>query len=421
MSVPVGMLREGSGDPHKQAYQLRVHEIYAELLGLPLDLPNDDFDVSGFEEALAYADRFEEPEVQSQFLQRCFAATFDDVRRSASPLSLPLERLLAESGGSVQRYVSWPKAARLEALEESGRRETARGVWTTPHIVDWESEEVFIGDTTLSLLVLRLQRRGVPLPQPADIISSLALQRPPARPKLQCSRTLEVYVDLKSPYAFLAIEPTYALPEDFNVDLVWKPYVLNIAGFLGSAEVGAKDNKVKEGTDRRSPAQWRAVKYAYSNVRRYAAERNPLLTVYGTRKIWDTTLAGTAMLFATDAGRLRQFQQRIWPAFWRRELDAENMSEVARALSESGIEASGFREFSSGAGLERLSKIQEEASRRGVFGVPSYFLDGELFFGREHLPILRRKLLESGCAKHDRSHMQESPYLWTQNEFFAGF
>lgn len=44
---------------------------------------------------------------------------------------------------------------------------------------------------------------------------------------------------------------------------------------------------------KRSPAQWNAVRYAYMDCRRYATRRQPQpLTILGTEKIWDSSLAG---------------------------------------------------------------------------------------------------------------------------------
>mmetsp|Transcript_45826 Transcript_45826/g.147145 ORF Transcript_45826/g.147145 Transcript_45826/m.147145 type:complete len:318 (-) Transcript_45826:132-1085(-) len=317
----------------------------------------------------------------------------------------------------------------MEAREADRELAEKLGVWSTPYVVDPSTEEPFIGETTLPLLALQLRRSGrlkASLAPGACDELPVAPRQPPPAPSAAVTpagsrRRVEVYVDLKSPYAFLAIEPTYALQEDFDVELVWRPYVLDIAGFLGSAEVGAQDNKVRQGTNERSPGQWRAVKYAYANVRRYAAERRPPLTVYGTRKIWDTSLAGIAMLFAERRGRLRDFQQRLWPSFWRRDLDAEDLGTLAAVLRASGVDTAGFEEFVAGDGRRELMEIQEEATRRGIFGVPSYVLDGEMFFGREHLALLRLRLFEAGCATRTDPAILAAPYLSARNELFAGF
>jgi 2-hydroxychromene-2-carboxylate isomerase len=42
-----------------------------------------------------------------------------------------------------------------------------------------------------------------------------------------------------------------------------------------------------------------------------------------------------------------------------------------------------------------LQRIQQEAEAQGVFGVPSFLLDnGDLYWGREHLPRIRELLAD---------------------------
>ena len=44
-------------------------------------------------------------------------------------------------------------------------------------------------------------------------------------------RTVTVYFDYKSPYAFLAKDLAYKLQQDFPVELDWLPYTLDIPSF----------------------------------------------------------------------------------------------------------------------------------------------------------------------------------------------
>ena len=48
-------------------------------------------------------------------------------------------------------------------------------------------------------------------------------------------RTVTVYIDYKSPYAYLAKDLACEIERDFPVRLDWLPYVLDIPSFLGSA------------------------------------------------------------------------------------------------------------------------------------------------------------------------------------------
>ena len=47
---------------------------------------------------------------------------------------------------------------------------------------------------------------------------------------------LEVYIDFKSPYAFIAKDPTYALEAEYGIEIDWYPLTLNIGSYLGTAK-----------------------------------------------------------------------------------------------------------------------------------------------------------------------------------------
>jgi 2-hydroxychromene-2-carboxylate isomerase len=51
------------------------------------------------------------------------------------------------------------------------------------------------------------------------------------------SQELTVYIDFKSPYAYLAIEPTRRLAQELDIGVDWRPFVLDIPSYLGSARL----------------------------------------------------------------------------------------------------------------------------------------------------------------------------------------
>jgi 2-hydroxychromene-2-carboxylate isomerase len=203
---------------------------------------------------------------------------------------------------------------------------------------------------------------------------------------LASASRLIVYVDFKSPYAYLAKAPTFQLADDLGIDVDWRPLTLDIHSYLGSARLNAS-GAVSE--SRRTPEQWHRVRYAYRDARRYANLVG--LTVRGTTKIWDSSLASIGLQWAKGqgAGPLRAFIDLTYERFWKRELDIEDASVVAGVLAEAGAEPDGFIDFARGEGRAEHDVMQQRIFAAGIFGVPSYVLDGELYFGREHLPRIR--------------------------------
>lgn len=209
----------------------------------------------------------------------------------------------------------------------------------------------------------------------------LSLDTTPFDP-LRSDRPLVVYVDLKSPYAFIAKDPTREMAERLGIAVDWRPLSLDIPSFAGSAKLDSGD-KVAESA--RSASQWTWVKYSYHDARRYARLRG--LTLRGTVKIWDTTLAGIGMLWAKAHGDdvLARYLDLTFEPFWKRELDAESMEVIEAVLRRSGAGTEGFADEYEAARPYYLAR-QLEIFEAGVFGVPGYVVDGEYYWGREHLP-----------------------------------
>ena len=201
-------------------------------------------------------------------------------------------------------------------------------------------------------------------------------------------RTLKLYIDYKSPYAYLAKGPAYALERDTGAQIDWLPYVLDIPAYLGSAKVDPAGQVLEQD---RNPHQWRRVRYSYMDVRREANRVG--LTIRGTQKIFDSAPAGIGLLYAKRHGVFRAYNDAVFARFWKRELDIENPAALADVLRAAGADATGFADFLANEGRQELRAVQQAAEAAGVFGVPSFLLpDGELYWGREHLPRLREVL-----------------------------
>ena len=140
------------------------------------------------------------------------------------------------------------------------------------------------------------------------------------------ARTVMVYSDYKSPYAYLAKDLAYALEDSHGARLDWRPYVLDIPSYLGSARLDENGRVVEES---RNAHQWRRVRYSYMDCRREAAKRG--LVIRGTQKIWDSSLAAAGMLFAQLRGHsvFRCYHDAVFERFWRRALDIEQGGQVA--------------------------------------------------------------------------------------------
>ena len=198
-----------------------------------------------------------------------------------------------------------------------------------------------------------------------------------------------VYIDFKSPYAYLAKDPARDLERRFDISLDWLPYILDIPSYLGSARLDAEGRVIEEN---RNAHQWRRVRYSYMDCRRQARKRG--LVIRGTQKIWDSTLAAAGMLYAKRQGAdaLHRYIDITFERFWKRELDIEDAAAIESVLAEAEAKTADAAFWLTGDGPREIALISRDAEEKGVFGVPTFVIDGELFWGSEHLPDISDRL-----------------------------
>ncbi|MFP6780031.1 MAG: DsbA family protein [Alphaproteobacteria bacterium] len=202
---------------------------------------------------------------------------------------------------------------------------------------------------------------------------------------------IDIYIDFKSPYAYLAVEPSIIFAKKNKLNINWLPYVLEIPDFLGSAKVDDSGNIIESN---RNDHQWRRVKYSYMDCRRYANTRN--ITVRGPQKIWNTQLISIALLWTkiNNDNHTEVLINYVFKKFWKRKLDIENIDIIINLLNKKGINYNGFKEWAMDNGKKELDLIMSKAHQDGVFGVPSYVIKNELFWGREQLPMIKARLTD---------------------------
>jgi 2-hydroxychromene-2-carboxylate isomerase len=206
------------------------------------------------------------------------------------------------------------------------------------------------------------------------------------------TNTDRVYIDFKSPYAYIAIKAIYAIEDDLNIQFDWLPFTLDIASFAGSAKV---DDKGEVVVSNRSEKQWTRVKYAYQDVRRYAKFLG--LDFKAPHKIWDSSLAAIGLLWAKQQGQIamRAYIDATFTRFWQRDLDIEDVNMIVSMLEQAGVDTSGFMHYFQTDGRALHDQIQQQAREMKIFGVPSFVIKGEWYWGREHIPYIRYLLGDS--------------------------
>ncbi len=192
-------------------------------------------------------------------------------------------------------------------------------------------------------------------------------------------REVKMYSDYKSPFAYLAFDPAFALEDRYRVRIRWIPFQLRIKG---------------KG-ERSTYSEYKA-RYSYLDARRWAKPRG--LVIRGPLKVYDTTPALIGGLFADRQGRLLDYSRKVYELFFRRELEADQPDAVAAVIASLGMSATEYREYLAGPGVGAYQNAQDEAATDHIFGVPIFLFDGEPFWGHDRLPTLERRLIEQSLA-----------------------
>ena len=232
---------------------------------------------------------------------------------------------------------------------------------------------------------------------------------------LDAAKSIAVYLDMKSPHAYLAVRPSLELARDYRVKVDFRPYTLSYTG-LGISTSVESDRR------RRPPsaAADRKARMYYAAAREYTAlQRLPLRSPY---RLLDSTLAHRVFLFAKlqalEVPFVMTVYLRGWGSGWR-DYELESIDQLRASLAALGGDLQGLEEFVAPGGPadSELARVMEEADSAGFAGVPHYVFHDPAknrdvgLFGREHLALIRSKLSAEGLARRADVHPEFS-HAW---------
>jgi 2-hydroxychromene-2-carboxylate isomerase len=194
---------------------------------------------------------------------------------------------------------------------------------------------------------------------------------------------IKLYFAYTSPYSYLAMQLAYDLEQSHRVLVRFIPYGVNIRKVYGPLD--------REDADRRK------VRYLYIDARRIAKERG--LVIYPPKKIFNARLAFYGGLYAAKDNQFRPYSNRVFERFWKQELDVENRDAISAIVAEVGLDPAEFLSYADADARADLDKCLAEADRDKVFGVPTFIVDGEPFWGEDRIEWVIRKLDALGLRR----------------------
>jgi carboxymethylenebutenolidase len=83
---------------------------------------------------------------------------------------------------------------------------------------------------------------------------------------------------------------------------------------------------------------------------------------------------------------------RVLRGVWAEERNIADEGTLRELLVEAGLPAALIEDAHSQAASERYEAYSQQAIEAGVFGAPSYVIDGEIFWGQDRLDFVERRL-----------------------------
>lgn len=120
----------------------------------------------------------------------------------------------------------------------------------------------------------------------------------------------------------------------------------------------------------------------------------PMLSQIPKHHYNNTTMANCMLIAGLERGvDIGPLAHDILQAHWRDDADfnsAETLTELAKKV---GIDAAPLLDAASTPDIRAIyDKNTEEAIQRSVFGSPTYFVDGDMFYGQDRLEMIERTL-----------------------------
>jgi 2-hydroxychromene-2-carboxylate isomerase len=110
----------------------------------------------------------------------------------------------------------------------------------------------------------------------------------------------------------------------------------------------------------------------------------------------NTLLIMRGLVAARRAGVGDRYLEAVLKAMWEDGQKMDDPAVVAEVLTQAGLDAKAILEATQDPEVKaELMANTEAAAARGVFGIPSFFVGDEMFFGKERLGQVEEELLKA--------------------------
>lgn len=195
---------------------------------------------------------------------------------------------------------------------------------------------------------------------------------------------VEFYFDFSSPYGYLASEKIEALTAKYGRGVDWHPILLGVV-FKQTGATPLTSVPLKGDYSRRDmarTARFHGVGFRMPSTFPIATQAPARIVLWATEH--DSALAAKTV-------------HSLYRAFFVDDIDISNADAAAAVAASCGADAAAARAAVDDPAIkDALKRENEQAMAKGVFGSPFIIVDGEPFWGVDHLDQVDRWLATGG-------------------------
>lgn len=191
---------------------------------------------------------------------------------------------------------------------------------------------------------------------------------------------IEFFFDIGSTYSYLAASQIEGLEARTGRKVIWRPFLLG-GVFKATGNSPPVSVAARAGWLLKDAHRW-ADEYGLPMK---LPSRFPVLTLSTERALVACELSAPE--------KLTDFAMALFRAYWEDDKDPTDATEIAACAKAAGLDGAAIlHAMGTPEVKDRLKKSTEEAVERGAFGAPTFFVDGEMFFGNDRLTQMERWL-----------------------------
>ena len=196
-------------------------------------------------------------------------------------------------------------------------------------------------------------------------------------------KKLEFWFDFGSPNSYFAYKMLPEIETRLGVSFTRKPVLLggifkatgNQSPFFAYANIPAK------------------MDYTRREIMRFVRHHDLVDFNMNPHFPVNTLLAMRGATAANMAGELGPYTDCVMKALWEDGKKADDPEVLLGALADAGLDASYYRVKVGDADVKAtLMATTQEAIDQGMFGVPAFFVDEEMFFGKDSLAAVEKEI-----------------------------